>query len=203
MNEVQVMTTQYSRGGPSTRQPTHHEQRDLKFVLSASHGEFPRIVLCSGDLEECFYDAIRIFNYAEQFQMPSIHLIDKSMANTSVTIPQLKADLVKISRGKMVENNGSTNGNSEPYHRFAFSPDGVSPRAVLGSGHRFWNSGDEHDEMGHIEEDPFNRISMMDNKKKIVKYDGRPMTQDEIYESVKRIISNPTQNKRVVLTHGA
>src|SRR5256712_13040370 len=96
--------------------------------------------------------------------MPSIHIIDKSMANTSVTIPQLKADLVKINRGKMVESNGSPNGNGEPYHRFAFSPDGVSPRALLGSGHRFWNSGDEHDEMGHIEEDPFNRISMMDKR---------------------------------------
>jgi len=308
MNEVPVVITQYSRGGPSTGQPTRHEQGDLKFVLSASHGEFPRIVLCSGDLEECFYDAIRIFNYAEQFQMPSIHLIDKSMANTSVTIPQLKADLVKINRGKMVENNGSSNVNGEPYRRFAFSPDGISPRAVLGSGHRFWNSGDEHDEMGHIEEDPFNRISMMDKrmtkletaareipeiekfnffpsskkqadatlvswgstkgaildamkllekdgisveflqirlanpfptesvkeklskaklpidieqnysgqmaqviaektmidlKNKIVKYNGRPMTQDEIYESVKRIISDPTQNRRVVLTHGA
>lgn len=45
--------------------------------------------------------------------------------------------------------------------------------------------------------------TMMDIKNKIVKYNGRPMTQDEIYESVKRIISNPTQNKRVVLTHGA
>ncbi|TMI23255.1 2-oxoglutarate ferredoxin oxidoreductase subunit alpha, partial [Candidatus Bathyarchaeota archaeon] len=64
MNEVPVVITQYSRGGPSTGQPTRHEQGDLKFVLSASHGEFPRIVLCSGDLEECFYDAIMIFNYA-------------------------------------------------------------------------------------------------------------------------------------------
>src|SRR3989442_182017 len=78
MNEVPVVITQYSRGGPSTGQPTRHEQGDLKFELSASHGQFPRIVLCSGD--------------------------------------------------------------------------------------RFWNSGDEHDEMGHIEEDPFNRISMMDKR---------------------------------------
>src|SRR5207249_2232915 len=111
----------------------------------------------------------------------------------------------------------------------AFSPDGVSPRAVLGSGHRFWNSGDEHDEMGHIEEDPFNRISMMDKRMTKLETAAREIpemekfnffpstrkqadatlvswrstTQDEIYESVKRIISNPTQNKRVVLTHGA
>jgi len=44
---------------------------------------------------------------------------------------------------------------------------------------------------------------MIDINNKILKYNGRPMTQDEIYESVKRIISNPTQNKRMVLTHGA
>src|SRR5213596_2036530 len=101
INEVPVVITQYSRGGPSTGQPTRHEQGDLKFVLSASHGEFPRIVLCSGDLEECFYDAIRIFNYAERYQMPAIHLIDKSLANSSATIPQLRSDMVPIQRGKL------------------------------------------------------------------------------------------------------
>ncbi len=184
----------------------------------------------------------------------------------------------------------------------------MSPRAALGSGHKFWNSGDEHDEAGHIEEDPDNRIKMMDKrmgkletaareipeeekfnffpsakkqadvtlvswgstkgpildamrllekdgigveflqirlaspfptesvneklskaklpvdieqnysgqmaaviaektmidiKNKIVKFNGRPMSQDEIFQSVKQIISNPSQNRRVVLTHGA
>jgi 2-oxoglutarate/2-oxoacid ferredoxin oxidoreductase subunit alpha len=307
MNEVPVVITQYSRGGPSTGQPTRHEQGDLKFVLSASHGEFPRIVLCSGDLEECFYDAIRIFNYAERFQMPAIHLIDKSLANSSATIPQLRSDMVPLQRGKLIDNGDQPNGDEE-YHRFAFSDDGVSPRAVLGSGYRFWNSGDEHDEVGHIEEDPDNRIKMMtkrmtkletaaheipeeekinlfhsskkqpdvtlvswgstkgpildamrmlekdgigveflqirlaspfptesvrekltkaklaidieqnysaqmaeviaektlmDIRHKIVKFNGRPMSQDEIYQSVRQIISNPSQNRRIVLTHGA
>src|SRR5215471_13718916 len=103
MNEVPVVITQYSRGGPSTGLPTRHEQGDLKFVLSASHGEFPRIVLCSGDLEECFYDAVRIFNYAERYQMPGIHLIDKGLANNSMTIPPPKADQVPVQRGKLIE----------------------------------------------------------------------------------------------------
>ena len=306
MNEVPVVITQYSRGGPSTGQPTRHEQGDLKFVLSASHGEFPRLVLCSGDLEECFYDAIRIFNYAERYQMPAIHLVDKSLANSSATIPQLRSDMVPIQRGKLV--NGEPANGGEPYRRFAFSDDGISPRAFLGSGHRFWNSGDEHDEVGHIEEDPENRIKMMtkrmskletaareiseeekvnffpsskkqadvtlvswgstkgpildairllekegigveflqirlvspfptetvreklskaklainieqnyssqmaeviaektlmDIKNKVVKFNGRPMSQDEIYQSVKQIIANPSKNNRIVLTHGA
>jgi 2-oxoglutarate/2-oxoacid ferredoxin oxidoreductase subunit alpha len=308
INEVPVVITQYSRGGPSTGQPTRHEQGDLKFVLSASHGEFPRIVLCSGDLEECFYDAIRIFNYAERFQMPAIHLIDKSLANSSATIPQLRSDLVSIQRGKLINDGHQSDGNGE-YHRFAFSDDGVSPRAVLGMpGYRFWSSGDEHDTIGHIEEDPDNRIKMMtkrmtkletaaheipeeekfnffrsgkkqadatlvswgstkgpildamrmldkdeirveflqirlaspfptesvreklsgakltidieqnysgqmaaviaektmiDIKNKILKFNGRPMSQDEIYQGVRQIISNPSQNRRMVLTHGA
>ncbi len=309
MNEVPVVITHYQRGGPATGQPTRHEQGDLKFVLSAAHGEFPRIVLCSGDIEECFYDAIRIFNYAEQFQMPSIHLIDKGLANCSMTIPTPKADLVGIERGKLIQGNGQSANNTGEYHRFQFTDDGVSPRAVLGTpGHRFWNSGDEHDEMGHIEEDPENRVKMMDKrmskletaareipeeekvnffpsskkqaditivswgstkgaildamkllerdgvgveflqirlaspfptetirerlpgarllvdieqnfsgqmaaviaektlieiKNKIVKYNGRPMSRDEIYQSVKQVLSNPSQNRRIVLTHGA
>src|SRR5258708_35829502 len=70
MNEVPVVITQYSRGGPSTGQPTRHEQGDLKLVLRASYAEFPRIVLCSGDIEECFYDATRTSNYPERYQFP-------------------------------------------------------------------------------------------------------------------------------------
>jgi 2-oxoglutarate ferredoxin oxidoreductase subunit alpha len=51
------------------------------------------------------------------------------------------------------------------YKRFAFVEDGVSPRAFLGSQHGvFWNTGDEHDEIGHITEDPSNRVMMMDKR---------------------------------------
>src|SRR5438477_11148938 len=39
MNEVPVVITQYSRGGPSTGKPTRHEQGDCKFVLSDYHGQ--------------------------------------------------------------------------------------------------------------------------------------------------------------------
>src|SRR5881628_4276732 len=45
--------------------------------------------------------------------------------------------------------------------------------------------------------------TLIDVKNKIVKFNGRPMSQDEIYQSVKQVISNPAQNRRVVLTHGA
>ena len=87
MNEVPIVITLYQRGGPSTGLPTRHEQGDLKFALNAGHGEFPKIVVASGDVEECFYDSIQAFNYAEKFQLPVIHIVDKALASTTLTTP--------------------------------------------------------------------------------------------------------------------
>jgi len=95
MNEVPVVVTLYQRAGPSTGMPTRHEQGDLKFALNTGHGEFPRIVLASGDLEEVFYDTVRTFNYAEKYQTPVIHVIDKALANSDTTLPMLDTSKVK------------------------------------------------------------------------------------------------------------
>src|SRR5207245_11768275 len=72
-----LVTTPSQRAGPSTGMPTRHEQADLPFALHAGHGESPRIVLASGDFEECIRDGFLAFNYAERYQMPVIHLVDK------------------------------------------------------------------------------------------------------------------------------
>src|SRR5213594_1418611 len=179
MNEVPVVITHYQRGGPATGLPTRHEQGDLKDVLSAAHGEFPRIVLCSGDMEECFYDAIRVLNYAERFQMPAIHLVDKSLANNSTTIPPPRADVIPMQRGKLIQE-GTRIGDGEEYRRFAFVEDGVSPRAVLGTpGYRFWNTGDEHNEIGHIEEDPENRTKMMTKRMTKLETAAKEIAEEE------------------------
>src|SRR5690606_6057682 len=54
MCEVPVVIANVQRGGPSTGLPTRTEQGDLLFVLLASQGEFPRIVLAPGTHEQCF-----------------------------------------------------------------------------------------------------------------------------------------------------
>ncbi|MDG7004384.1 MAG: 2-oxoacid:acceptor oxidoreductase subunit alpha [Nitrososphaerota archaeon] len=309
MNEVPVVITLYSRGGPSTGMPTRTEQGDLKLALNASHGEFPRIVLCSGDMEECFYDAFRAMNYAERYQLPVIHLVDKGLANSNMTILPPDPNLADIERGKLImtANDGGTPSDGE-YRRFAFTQDGISPRAVLGlKGYRFWNTGDEHDELGHINENAENRVKMMTKRmtkletadreiplaekvnfyaakgrpdvtlvswgsskgailegmellakkeinaeflqirmaspfptqavkerlsqaklvvdieqnytaqmaavisektqinirNRIVKFNGRTISQNEIYDSVRQIVAKPEANERVILTHGA
>ncbi|MCX8103920.1 MAG: 2-oxoacid:acceptor oxidoreductase subunit alpha [Candidatus Bipolaricaulota bacterium] len=162
INEVPVVVTLYQRGSPSTGLPTRHEQGDLRFVLHAGHGEFPRIVIASGDLEECFYDEIRAFNYAEKYQLPVIHLLDKSLASSSQTCAVFDSLRGRIDRGVLIEG-----AASDGYKRFAYTETGISPRTVLGTpGGVFWNTGDEHDELGHITEDPIERIQMMDKRAK-------------------------------------
>lgn len=152
-NEVPVVITYYQRGGPSTGLPTRGSQSDLLNAIFAGHGEFARVVLASGDHEEAFYDTIEAFNIAERFQVPVIHLLDKFLANTTITMLIPRLNSVSIDRGVL-----SVGGSS--YRRFDLSHL-ISPRAFLGSKETvMWYTGDEHDELGHIAEDPENRVKM-------------------------------------------
>ena len=159
INEVPVVITLFQRSGPSTGLPTRHGQDDLLFAINAGHGEFPRIVYASGDVEDSFYDTGKCFNFADVFQVPVIHILDKLIASSVVTCKRFEPDLISIDRGKLLE---KIDGD---YKRFALSPDGISPRSKLGlEDGIFWNTGDESDEYGHISEDPVNRIQMMDKR---------------------------------------
>lgn len=158
MNEVPVVVTYYQRGGPSTGQPTRGAQSDLLSSVFASHGEYPRIVIASGDHEEVFRDAIEALNYAERYQMPVIHLVDKFLANTIASIPMPDLSSIRIDRGKLVGEAAGAGG----YKRFDFSSP-ISPRAFLGQA-VMWYTGDEHDEWGHITEDPESRVKIMEKR---------------------------------------
>jgi 2-oxoglutarate ferredoxin oxidoreductase subunit alpha len=161
-NEVPVVVTLYQRGGPATGQPTRHSQQDLRTAMHAAHGEFARIIVASGDIEECFFDAAEVFNLAEKYQMPTIHLLDKAMANSSQTYPVFDYSNVKIERGLIV---GEKDLEGTSYKRFQYTESGVSPRAFLGTKNAvMWYSGDEHNEMGNINEEPINRRRMMDKR---------------------------------------
>ena len=180
INEVPVVITLYQRAGPSTGMPTRHEQGDLRFALHAGHGDSPRIILASGDFEEMIRDGLLSFNYAERYQMPVIHMVDKALANNSgtVALPALK-DL-RIDRGRLLAD-GNGYSAEHPYHRFELGEDPVSPRAVIGQhGTLFWMTGDEHDERGHITEDPVLRDMMMEKREAKLQLAGR-----EIPDSVK------------------
>jgi 2-oxoglutarate ferredoxin oxidoreductase subunit alpha len=161
-NEVPIVITYYQRGAPSTGLPTRHGQDDLKFAVNAGHGEFPRIVLASGDMQESLFDAANAFNYAEKYQMPVIHLIDKAMANSTQSYAPFDFSQVHIDRGKVLSSWDPEKGD---YRRFQFTDSGISPRAFLGTNKALmWYTGDEHNELGHISEEPTNRNRMMEKR---------------------------------------
>ncbi len=187
INEVPVVVTLYQRAGPSTGLPTRHEQGDLLFAAHAGHGEFPRIVIASGDVEEAFYDTIRAFNYAERYQLPVIHIVDKALANSIVTCSIFDTSKVSIDRGRLLDHVDGA------YKRFDLR-DMISPRIRLGSRDVvFWNTGDEHDELGHITEDPELRISMMDKRMKKLE-----LVLDELSDEEKAIMYDNGSDATVV-----
>ena len=190
INEVPVVVTLYQRSGPSTGLPTRHGQDDLLFAVNAGHGDFPKLVYASGDVEESFYDTCHCFNYADIFQLPVVHMMDKFLASSVVTCKRFDPGAVKIQRGKLLEKinsdvvaykrfalsggggGGDNNNDDDSYQYYdnSFSKDSndndiISPRARLGMENGvFWNTGDESDELGHVTEDPILRVKMMDKR---------------------------------------
>ena len=159
INEVPIVITLYQRSGPSTGLPTRHGQDDLLFAIFSGHGDFPKIVYASGDVEESFYDTGRCFNYSDIYQVPVIHMMDKFLSSSVLTCNMFDPQKITINRGKLLD---KIDGE---YRRFAHTPDGISPRSKLGLDDGiFWNTGDESDEYGHITEDPEVREAMMDKR---------------------------------------
>jgi 2-oxoglutarate ferredoxin oxidoreductase subunit alpha len=190
-SEVPVVITHYQRGGPSTGLPTRHSQSDLLFSVFAGHGEFARIVLASGDHLEALEDAAKILNFAERYQVPAIHLLDKGVANCITAITIEKA--FKVDRGMLQGKQAAEGGD---YKRFAINESGISPRAFLGD-QLMWYTGDEHSEHGNISEDPSNRNRMyskrMEKSRKIL---------EELPDEDKAVLYGPEKYDDLIMTWG-
>ena len=201
MNEVPLVVTMYQRAGPSTGLPTRHEQSDLLFAINAGHGDFPKIVLASGDIEEAFYDSIKVFNFAEIYQLPVIHLLDKAISSSIQTCKRFSNDL-KIERGKFksVIDKNQSEGAAGHFQRFKLDNSPISTRVPIGTENAiFWNTGDEHTEEGHISEDPENRNKMMDKRMK--KLD---LALEKIAENDKAVCYDfESDSKNVVISWGS
>jgi len=201
MNEVPLVVTMYQRAGPSTGLPTRHEQGDLLFTINAGHGDFPKIVLASGDIEEAFYDSIKVFNFAELYQLPVIHLLDKAISSSIQTSKRFSNEL-KIERGRFKRDidKDPSPGTAGHFRRFKLEDSPISTRVPLGTENAiFWNTGDEHTEEGHISEDPENRNKMMDKRMKKLE-----LALENIAEDDKAASYNFDSNtKNVVISWGS
>src|SRR3989338_9832545 len=101
ITETPLVVVEAQRTGPSTGLPTRTEQSDLEFVLRASQGEFPRIILAPGTIEQCFEAGWRAFNLAEKYQCPVIVLTDLHLSSHLQSVDKSRLDFskVKIDRG--------------------------------------------------------------------------------------------------------
>jgi 2-oxoglutarate ferredoxin oxidoreductase subunit alpha len=164
ITESPIVVTLYQRGGPSTGLPTRSEQGDLNLALYGGHGDFPRIVMASSDLTGAFYDAAQAFNYAERYQTPVIHLIDKALSSQSQSVPPFDLDSIRIERGEIAVAE-KDNPDGGDFARFRATESGISPRALLGTpGLTCWTTGGEHTELGRVTEDPVIREQQMEKR---------------------------------------
>lgn len=163
MNEVPLVLTLWQRGAPSTGMPTRTEQGDLRFAAAGSHGDFPLMMIASGDVIEAFYDAAQAFNYADRYQTVVLHVLDKALASTSQTIPYFDFDRIPIQRGEIAEPRDAS--DTDAFRRFVVTESGISPRTMLGqAGNAHWTTGGEHTEQGRVTEDPVVREAQMEKR---------------------------------------
>ncbi len=166
MTETPVVIYEAQRPGPSTGLATRTEQGDLLFVLHASQGEFPRLILAPGTIEQSFAAGWRAFNLAERYQTPVIVLSDHFLANSLRDVEPAALDFaaVTIDRGKLLSE-AELDSLEGGYLRHVFTDDGISPRAIPGHPKAvFAVTSDEHDEAGHITEDAQMRRRMVEKR---------------------------------------
>ena len=157
MIESPVVIHIAQRPGPATGLPTRTEQGDLDLALYAGHGEFPRMIYAPGSIEDGIILTHRAFNLADKYQVPVFILTDQYYVDSYYNSPAVNVSAMK-NEFHIVE-------TGKDYKRFAINGSGVSPRGVPGFGSGLVAvDSDEHDEAGHISEDPDIRVAMNDKR---------------------------------------
>ena len=159
MLESPIVIHLAQRPGPATGLPTRTEQADLELALYAGHGEFPRILLAPGKIQDAFYLTRKAFNLADRYQIPVFILTDQYLVDSyyNTACPDLSEidienHIIKTDAG---------------YKRYKLTDNGISPRGIPGYGKGLVAvDSDEHDEDGHITEDLGLRIKMVDKRQK-------------------------------------
>ena len=149
MVEAPVVIFEVQRPGPSTGLPTRTGQGDLRQILGAGQGDYPRVIMSPGTHEEAFYMAHEAFNLAETYQCPVIVMSEKYLAEGYVNLPFLDTSYLKVNRGKLLDEKDI----QQPFMRYAESADGISPRTIPGmAGGAHTSSSYEHREDGYFTE---------------------------------------------------
>jgi len=204
MSELPAVIVDAQRSGPSTGMPTKMEQSDLSFVLSASHGDTPRIVLAPANVADCYEMMIQAFNMADRYQMPVILLTDQSLTARVESVERAVFRPLPL-QGRLeaqAENSSVTNGRyghiAEPvavgagahdYARYAYSNTGISPISTPGAGGLVYTAtGLEHNQHGHPDYEPEDHIAMMQKRFRKLDTAMRELPQPERYGDKEAVV---------------
>ncbi|HTT46108.1 MAG TPA: 2-oxoacid:acceptor oxidoreductase subunit alpha [Thermoplasmata archaeon] len=158
--EIPIVVADCQRVGPSTGQPTRHEQSDLSHLANLGHGEYPRFILAPADPVDCFDLTVDALNLAERWRLPVILLLDQALCQNTTTSARFDLSRVHVDRGRRLSPEAVA--KLTQYKVYEHSEDGRSAYAPPGTP-GIWSevTGNEHDEWGHVSVNPTNRGRMM------------------------------------------
>jgi len=159
MAEIPIAIVVSQRTGPSTGLPTYTGQADLRFVLHAGQGEFPRFVVAPADAGEAFVWSDAALRFAWKYQVPAIVLSDKSLSESTYSIRYDELALLPVGESGLAGN------NEAPYRRYRDTSSGVSPLAFPGTAGAIVKTNSyAHDEDGITTEDAALVVTMADKR---------------------------------------
>ncbi len=122
MAELPLVIVDVQRGGPSTGIPTKTEQSDLCSAIFGTHGDCPKIVLAPMNVQDCFYQTINAFNFAEEYQVPVILLSDASLGPRRECV-----DIIDLENLQLTERQKFVIEEGAEYLRYLDTESGISP----------------------------------------------------------------------------
>lgn len=162
ISETPLVIVDSQRPGPATGFATRTAQGDLSFVLTASQGEFPRVILAPKDQEDCFDLSFTAFDIADKYQVPVFILTDQYLSDARKTIGAFRSD--DYSNQNYFAELGDIPDYS--YQRYKLTGNGISPRIYPGQYAKqvVLQDSYEHDEKGHDTESALLGKSMMEKR---------------------------------------
>ena len=158
--ETPLVILDVQRVGPSTGAPTYTEQSDLNLALNVGHGEFPRIVLAIGDVEEAFEVTAKALQFAWWYQTPVIILSDKHVSESATT-----ADIPFSNVYNLMVKTYDPEIDGTPYSRYKITPDGISPIAFPSTADVIVHTNStEHTEEGYSSSAPRALVKMKEKR---------------------------------------
>jgi 2-oxoglutarate/2-oxoacid ferredoxin oxidoreductase subunit alpha len=167
ISETPIVIINAQRPGPATGLATRTAQADLLFAVHASQDEFPRFVFAPGSALSTFHTVKKAVRLSQKYQVPAIVLMDQYLVDSAMTEPRafdLGDDHLSFLETADPEKETQLY-RDDTYQRYRFTSDGISPRIHPCTPAGLVRvAGNEHSPAGFPDENPENRVAMMDKR---------------------------------------